>query len=51
MIISLSLIYFGLKYGYPTVLWGLLITWIPDVVLIGCLLSKDENEPVEVQKR
>ena len=35
MIISIVLIICALKYGYPNALWGLLITWIPDVVLIG----------------
>jgi len=34
MIISLTLICLALKYGHPVALWGLLITWIPDIVLI-----------------
>lgn len=44
MIISLGLIYMALKYGHPVALWGLLITWIPDTVLIACLTGNGDKK-------
>ena len=41
MIISVALI-LGVAFGYipAGALWALLITWVPDVVLIGCVTGK-----------
>lgn len=43
MIISLGLIYMALKYNHPVALWGLLITWIPDTVLILALTGNGDK--------